>query len=76
MIDEAMAKFCAERPASEVERTFSGAKVPASLVYSYTDMKDNPHFQARETFTTYPSARYVLTSLRPTCSRFSRMSRV
>lgn len=44
MIDEAMAKFCAERPASEVERIFSGAKVPASLVYSYTDMKDNPHF--------------------------------
>ena len=65
MIDEAMAKFCAERPASEVERIFSGAKVPASLVYSYTDMKDNPHFQARETFTTYPSARYETDVIAP-----------
>ena len=65
MIDEAMAKFCAERPASDVERIFSGAKVPASLVYSYTDMKDNPHFQARETFTTYPSARYETDVIAP-----------
>lgn len=65
MIDEAMVKFCAERPASEVERVFSEARVPSSLVYSYTDMKDNPQFQARETFTTYPSARYEIDVIAP-----------
>ena len=65
MIDEAMVKFCAERPASEVERVFSEARVPASLVYSYTDMKDNSQFQARETFTTYPSARYEIDVIAP-----------
>ncbi|MCD8316422.1 MAG: CoA transferase, partial [Eggerthellaceae bacterium] len=58
MIDEAMEKFCSEHDAAEVDRIFSEAKVPASLVYSFNDMREHPQFIARNTFTTYPSERY------------------
>lgn len=58
MIDEAMEKFCAEHDAAEVDRIFNEAKVPASLVYSFEDMHEHPQFKARNTLTTYPSARY------------------
>lgn len=65
MIDEAVAKFCAEHDAAEVARIFQEAKVPASLVYSYQDMVDDPQFKARETFATYPSERYQTDVIAP-----------
>lgn len=65
MIDEAVEKFCSEHTAAEVAQIFQEAKVPASLVYSYQDMIDDPQFVARNSFAKYPSERYETDIIAP-----------
>lgn len=43
--------YCMERTAEQVERDFMGYNVPCSRVMTYEMMENDPHYQARETFT-------------------------
>ncbi len=52
-IVKAMADFCASHTAEEANDLLNQYKVPCSVVMTYEMMAKHPHYQARETFTTW-----------------------
>ena len=52
-LEQALSEFCASRPAAEVERQLATAGVPCSRVFGYADAESDPHYQAREVFTSW-----------------------
>lgn len=46
-------EFCAERTAEEVENEMAAKGIPCTRILSYEAMLDHPHYQARETITTW-----------------------
>lgn len=56
VLEEALAKFCAEHTAEEAEELLAGSGVPCSRLLNYEDAVNHPHYQAREVFTTWTAA--------------------
>lgn len=50
-----MREFCAERTYDEIEADSKKFSVPISIMMEYTDMLENPHYQARESICEYYS---------------------
>lgn len=49
----AMNEFCMARTALQVNDELNALKLPCSVIMTYELMKENPHYQARGTFTTW-----------------------
>lgn len=49
-LEEALAAYCSERTAAEVDTELNDAGIPCSLVMTPEDMLAHPHVQARETY--------------------------
>ncbi len=54
---KALKDFCAARPARQVEDEMVAAGIPCQMVLDYSDAKDNPHYIARESFTSWVNPR-------------------
>lgn len=61
--DAAMAAFCAERTSAEAERRLLAEGIACSRIFTPADMLADPHYQARETLTTWfdePSGKTIV----------------
>ena len=56
ILEEKLAAFFAEHTGAEAEKILLDAGVPCSRIYTFADCDADPHYQARETFTTWKNA--------------------
>lgn len=54
---QALTDFCASKPARQVEDEMVAAGIPCQMVFTYEDAEVNPHYIARETFTSWVNPR-------------------
>ena len=56
ILEEKLAEFFAEHTGAEAEEILLGAGVPCSRIYTFADCDADPHYKARETFTSWKNA--------------------
>ena len=55
-LEEALTAFFAAHTAKEAEQIMLDAGVPCSRIYTFADCAEDPHYQARKTFTSWKNA--------------------
>lgn len=53
LLNSTLGAFCSRHDAAEVDRLFNADGIPCSMVYSYDIAEADPHYKAREMFTTW-----------------------
>ncbi|MGN0078511.1 MAG: CaiB/BaiF CoA transferase family protein, partial [Coriobacteriales bacterium] len=55
-LEEKLGEFFASHTAAEAEEILLGAGVPCSRIYTFADCVEDPHYQAREVYTSWKNA--------------------